>query len=414
MGREGRCDPTDPPRAYDAPMGPAPIPSWLAATSLIVLANGPLFFIERRLIGVEGTWEGPVMQPTLILTIGSGFVLAAAGLRRPVAAVPLVAAIAFGLWAMASTWWSLQPDVSLWRGALYVAMPGVAWVVAGLDFPHLTRALGAALTALVGVSLALVVLWPTAALDRNDDWRGLMTNRNGFAPLCGLAVIVAVALIAQHHRAIGGLLLGLGVVGLVGSGSRTAWFALLIALGVATVAALARKRPGLAVGLALVEGAGVSYGVGRLWNEPTFVQRRTIWDLVGDHAATARWHGVGWEAFWYTPRLHTDPLLERGSAHGSIPELLLGLGVVGLVLWLVVAGSAVVGATRAIWHRPGTEAWMWAALTTFLLVENLTESFVLWFSYNWLLLMVVALRLGPGPRTTHGHRIDAPSALVSA
>lgn len=392
-------------------MGPASMQSTLTAISVIVLANGPLFFLERRVFGLPGSWEGPVMQPVLILTITSGFVLVAATARRSVAAIPLVAAVALGGWAALSTAWSLQPEITLWRGVLYAAMPGVAWVIAGLDLERVSNALGAASLAIVGVSLVLVATWPSQTIDRNDDWRGLMTNRNGLAPICGLAVIVGCALIAQRQRRFGGLLLACGVVGLLGTGSRTAWFALAIAIGVATVALLARRRGalGAAGGLAVVGAAGVGFGLQRLWNEPTFEQRRTIWDLVGERALDSRWHGVGWEAFWYTPELHDHELLQRGSAHGSIPELLLGVGIVGLILWLVVVGSAVVGVGRLMWREPGVEAWLWSALVTFLVVENLTESFVLWFSYNWLLLIAAALRFGPGVRTSRGSRTDAPT-----
>ena len=98
------------------------------------------------------------------------------------------------------------------------------------------------------------------------------------------------------------------------------------------------------------------------------------------------------------PELHTDELLRRGSAHGSVPELLLGTGAIGLALWLIVVGVAVAGVGRAVWREPGVESWMWAAIVGMLVVENLTESFVLWFSYNWILLIAAALRFGSPAR----------------
>lgn len=394
----------------------APMQRTLAATSLVVFANGPLFFIERRVLGLPGLWEGPVMQPAIVLTIAAGVVMIAALQRPVVAAVPAAAAIAFGIWAAASTEWSLQPEQTLWRGLLYIGLPFVAWVIAGLDHDRLVAALGAAGLALTGISIALVVLWPSVALDQNDDWRGVMTGRNSLAPICGVALIVGCGLIAERRRYSGALLVVFGVVGLLGSGSRTAWFALLLALGIASVSLLARRRGavGMAAGLGTIGAVGLVAGIRRFWNEPTFQQRRTIWDLVGDIAADARWHGVGWEAFWYTPELHNHELLQRGSAHGSVPELLLGVGVVGLVLWLVVVISALVGVARTMWREPGAEAWTWGALVVFLVVENLTESFVLWFSYNWVLLIAAALRFGPGPRTRSEHRIDVPTAVVTS
>ena len=165
----------------------------------------------------------------------------------------------------------------------------------------------------------------------------------------------------------------------------------------------ARERDPVAVG-----------GVARYWDESTLVQRRTIWDLVGEYISDDPFLGQGWEAFWHTPALHTDELLTRGSAHSTIVELLLGVGVLGLLLWLIVAGTAVIGVGVRLWRDPDVEAWLWAAVVTFLLVENLTESFVLWFSYNWVLLTAAALRFGIGWRRPRAVRSESPSAAVNA
>ena len=52
-----------------------------------------------------------------------------------------------------------------------------------------------------------------------------------------------------------------------------------------------------------------------------------------------------------------------------------------------------------VWRDPSPDAWLWAAVVAFLLVENVTESFVLWFSYNWVLVMAAALRPIPSHRS---------------
>jgi O-antigen ligase len=133
--------------------------------------------------------------------------------------------------------------------------------------------------------------------------------------------------------------------------------------------------------------------VARLWNETTFVQRRTIWGFVWERIEERPLHGFGWFNVWADPEfISLDRLLARGSAHGSFFEVWLGLGVVGLVPFLVVVALALHGAVTAAWHRPSVDTWAWLALVAFLVIENLTESFVLWFSYNWVLLMAAALR----------------------
>ena len=394
----------------------------VAALWLVVLTNGPLFFLSRRVFGLRGAWEDPVVQPAIVLTAGAAVAFVVLDRFRldgsrlaSVPRLPFGAAVGLGVWAAMSTWWSLQPEITLWRGIVYIALPFVAWVIADLSGERFIDALAWATGSIVAVSLVLVVTWPDAALDLNDDWRGVMTGRNSLAPICGLALFGGIAWWMRGTRRFGGLLVLASIAGLWGSGSRTAAFATVIALGVSVVLVAGRRRalarPGrasVALGVGAMGAGGLAAGacLAAFWNEPTFGQRRTIWRLVGDYIDDEPLVGQGWEAFWYTPELHTDTLLQRGSAHGSIPELLLGLGVVGLVLWSVVVAVAAAGVVMRAWRRPDTEAWLWVAMVAFLLVENLTESYVLWFSYNWVLLTAAALRFGSEVRRRPVERPD--------
>ena len=384
--------------------------SAVAAVWLVVLTNGPLFFLSRRVFGLRGAWEDPVVQPAIVFTAGAAVAFVVldrfrliGGQLAPVPRFPFVAAVMLGVWATMSAWWSLQPDITLWRGVIYVALPFVARVIADLSHDRFVDALVWAAGSLVVASLALLILWPDAALDPNNDWRGPMTSRNSLAPICGLAVLGGLAWWKRGVRRAGGLLVLASVAGLWGSGSRTAALAATIALFVSLVLTVGRRRylahpvwssTALAVGAGGVGGLVAAAGLAAFWDDPTFTQRRAIWRLVGDTIGDEPFVGHGWEAFWYTPELHTDELLWRGSAHGSIPELLLGLGVVGLLLWSMVVGIAIAGVVARTWRQPDTEACLWLAVVTFLVVENLTESFVLWFSYNWVLLTTAALRFG--------------------
>jgi exopolysaccharide production protein ExoQ len=397
----------------------------LAAAWIVVLANGPLIFVTQRLLDRSTAWETVPIRPVIVATALSALVLVSWDHFRSrrvlapiVAPLPLLAALLLGGWAALSASWSLQPSVSLWRGLVYLALPFVGWGIASIRPNRIIDVLALASGALVSTSLILVIWWPRIGLDKNDDWRGIMTGRNSLGPICGIAVLVGVAALVERRRwAIP--LTAAGMVGLAGSGSRTAWGATLVALGLASLLVLARRRhlrnqqrpnlwiwiPATGAGLAAIAFATVQF-----WDESTFVQRRTIWRLLSDTIESAPLRGVGWEAFWYTSELHTDILLQRGSAHGSIPELLLGLGVVGLALWLVVVVAAMIGVTRRAWQQPDTTAWLWLSLTVLLVVENLTESFVLWFSYNWVLLIAAALRFSSRWPAISGPDDEADSA----
>ncbi|MBT5138111.1 MAG: O-antigen ligase family protein [Acidimicrobiaceae bacterium] len=387
----------------------SPVRDVVAVLTLVVLTNGPLFFVERKGLDLSGTWEGPVIRPMIIgvvllsvlLVVLDSQRMSGGRLMRPNRLV-MVASVGFGAWATLSVLWSVNPEPTLWRGMVYMALPLVAWVLADLCHNRFVRAATYAFGSLVAASVGLVVLWSSTGLDRRDNWKGIFTNRNGLAPICAIVILLGLSWILDGRRATGMALLGVSTVALLGAGSRTAWLALFVSLGGSTLLVtgrrLMREHPGPTVPLAAV-GTGVlglvaAVGiVGLRWNESTFVQRRTIWDLIGSRVADHPIRGSGFHAFWTVPELTGEhELLQRGSAHGSVPEILLGLGIVGLVLWAAVVLSAVFGTVRWAWREPSAISWFWLALTAFLVIENLTESFVLWFSYNWVLLIVAALR----------------------
>jgi len=409
----------------------SPVRDAVAALTLVVLTNGPLFFIERKAFDLPGVWEGPVVRPAIVGAVASCVLLvvldsqrtSGARLMRPNRWI-LLSGVAYGAWGAVSVFWSVNPESSLWRGVIYMALPLVAWILADLDHDRFERVATIAFGSLVAVSIALVVLWSSTGLDRNDDWKGIFTNRNGFAPVCAVAIILGCSRFLSGHRWVGAMLAAASVIALLGTGSRTAWIALVVALGTATllVAArvLARERAGklVPVGSVVVGLLGAVVVVGAVatrWDESTFVQRRTIWDLVGDRVADHPVRGHGFQAFWTVPELIGEhELLQRGSAHGSVPEILLGLGAVGLILWAIVVLAAVAGTVRAAWLDPGVRSWFWMALTVFLIVENATESFVSWFSYNWVLLIAAALRSWPVPLPRRAERTVRPSASVTS
>jgi O-antigen ligase len=270
------------------------------------------------------------------------------------------------------------------------------------------------------------VLSDNVSRNINDDWRGIYTNRNSLAPVAGVAVIMAVSYAAERRDVVGWLAGAASVIAagvMWGSGSRTSALALVLAVTVATILVgtrLAQRRygpsasaAGLGLGL-LASAVGVAV-IAQAWEESTFVQRRTIWDLVWDQIGERPLHGHGWFSIWTIPEFTSQHrLLGRGSGHGSFLEVWLGVGVVGLVLFLVIVGLALVWVLRTAWRDPGVASWTWLVLVLFLVGVSLTESFVLWFSYNWVLLMAAALQSGVGLRRRPDRQTAAPSEAAIA
>ncbi len=345
---------------------------------------------------------------------------------RPARSNPVaVAAIAtYSLIAVVSSIWSVEPSLTSWRALVYLGLPFSARAVA--DLGTRVRPVLAWVTAVaVAGSLLVVRLRPDTGLDHRDFWRGLYTNRNSLAPLAAIGLLVGIRYMLAARaraRAFGAGLVGACIVAMAGSGSRTSMLALALAVVLTTLPLgyrWLRDRYGSSSAVLVTSAVGAA-GLTVLgavvilsWNMNTTRQRYTIWELVWGRIIDRPIHGHGFYAFWNVPELiAAHELLQRGSAHNSLLEVGLGLGLLGAVPFVTVVSLAARNAGRDLWCTPSPDTWMWAAVVAFSLLENITESFVLWFSYNWVLVMAAALP--PKPRisstVTRSDQIDRGGA----
>ena len=390
------------------------------AAIVVVLTNGPVFLFSKSVLDRSGRWEDPAVWPFFAAAGLASAALFATGFMgspgRPLTASQKAAGVAiacYSLVALVSAVWSVEPFATAWRAGVYLGLALLAWVVARLDADDTAAVLFSVTGVAVTASVVLVVLRPNLGLDSNRDWEGVYTNRNSLAPLAALGVLVGIRYVATsglRGRIAGGGLAALCIAALVGAGSRTAWIALLIAAAAATFPVAyhrARSRWGRVPATAALAAAAGAAAAGSLvalaafWDATTFSQRRTIWSLVWDRVQQRPVSGYGFYAFWDATELLDHALLRRGSAHNSLMEVALGLGLIGTVPFVVIVMLAARNAGLHLWRRPGADSWMWASVVGFALVENVTESFVLWFSYVWVLLMAAALRPVP-PRGPSG------------
>ncbi len=380
--------------------------------ALFVFTDGPLFYLAHRLLDRPGpSWHDEVVAGGLTATAGISGALVVWSLwrtrmRAPHSPHPVAAAAValFALITAASTTWSVDALHTGWRAVVYVGLAMLAWQVADLG-DAVWKPLALMAAAGVAASLAVVAADPGAGTDSNGEWQGIYLSRNLLAPVAAVGVIAGVRLLCAHSRAgrLGGAALGAGsLAAMIGAGSRTAWLALGAGAGVAALPVLrqhlARRwsaaRARAAAWAALAAGtAAATAMVAALWNAPTLAQRRTIWRVSWEQFLERPLHGHGFSAIWTWPEfLDNHALLDRGSAHNGPLEVLLGLGVLGLVPFAVVVVLAVRNAGRDLLRSPSADTWMWAAVVAVMLIENITESFILRFSYNWVIVMAAALR----------------------
>ena len=118
-----------------------------------------------------------------------------------------------------------------------------------------------------------------------------------------------------------------------------------------------------------------------------------MWDRITERPLV----GHGWFTVWDVPEFVSNGELSGvSSAHNSFLEVWLGAGLLALVPFVVIVVIALRGSAQALWRDPTKDSWTWFALVLFLVIVNLSLSFVLWFSYTWVLLMSAALRKHTG------------------
>ena len=386
----------------------------VAAAALLVFTNGPVLLFSKHVLDRTGRWEDHAVWPVLAAAAACGAALAARRMLgtagRPQDRAPRLAAAAvvcFTSAAVASTLWSVDPAATAWRSSVYVGMALLAWAVAGFNYDETAAVVAAVAGAAVAASLLLVWLRSDLGLHPDGSWKGVYTNRNSLGPLAAIGVLVGVRYLLasagwRRVAAAGGA--AMAAAALVGAGSRTAWISLAVGAATATVIAAhpwlsqrcraAAARTATAAAAVLATAAAATAAAVQ-WDVPTFSQRREIWGLVWDRIVQRPLLGHGFFTFWDIEELTQHALLRRGSAHNSLVEVGLGLGLLGAAPFALIVLLAARNAGLSLWRRPGPDTWFGAALVAFLIVENLTESFVLWFSYSWVLMMTAALRPAP-------------------
>lgn len=374
--------------------------------AMTAFTTGPVYVVAVRVFSAPGTWEDGWIKYSFIVSAMLGCATWASmaldgRLRRP--AVALWIAGAYTTLAVLSTYWSVLAYYTLWRSLTYCGLLATAWALASLHYRRLVALL---LTfSGLGVALSIVAVFarPEVGRDGTGVWRGIYTNPNSLGPICALAIVamVALALESRSDRVRTASTIGAAAtcVPMIGSGSSTAVVALLASSAMATVAVTAavlwqrgeRRRAALVAGfsgLAALVGTTVLVRSGAF---ASIALRAEVWDVVWDRIRIKPWGGYGFFTYWDTnASLSPRTLARAGSAHNSALDAALGVGFAGSLLVVWLAGLAVLRAVRDALTAPTARTWTWMTLTVFVVLAHVTESFVSWFSYMWILLIVLA------------------------
>ena len=312
------------------------------------------------------------------------------------------------LLVLLSTFWSIDPNFTGRRSfALFCTTIFGYYLGSRFDTEELLGLYVRALEVMVLLSIAVVVLLPSYGISHgvhSGDWKGAFYHKNRAGELMALAFITFT--VAMPTRMAPFRRWGLAALSLLLLFKSTASSALVGAAAVIAVQAvwnfmMVRRKAivgivlagyPLALAFILVSRSFSNAVFGLLGKDSSFTGRDLVWAGVLHGIARKPLLGYGFQAFWLEKGGNLVLIQEKTSfvpvhAHNGYLNLLLHVGIIGMILFLVFLA-------RILWvtiregrrtHGPH-ERWIFS-FVCLIVILNLTESQLLESNLFWMSLV---------------------------
>lgn len=389
-----------------------------AGIRTVRLFSGTLAPIQSLDVSVVANYvEGNALTQALLFTV---YLVSAVLLLTHPARLLRLAATAkllpvLLLLATVSIVWSDTPDISLRR---IVALLGSATfgLYLATRYPRvaLLRVLLSVSVIAIAFSLAVCVALPAYGIDETGAWQGVFDHKNHLGQFMALAA-AAWLLHAVSFRRSRIFALPLAIVsGALVVFSKSATGIVLLAVLLASLAMIWLWRLDSRVTapiVAVILGIGVYGGVkvaespdgflALLGKNETLTGRTELWDLVWQAIGARPWLGYGYGGFWLGFDGPSAPIWfavgwNPPTAHNGFLDLLLDLGVVGLAVFALTLLVNLRRAALLVRREPGFDAALPLLFLVFLVVSNLTESYLVTYntlSWVWYVAITIQLHL---------------------
>lgn len=309
-------------------------------------------------------------------------------------------------WCAASLAWAVDPDVAARRlGLTVVIMLCVFTTVRHLGHARTLAVMRLAMIVTLVANYLAVMAWPTVgihqvpdALDFDPDlvgnWRGVLMQKNFTGAVCALTLIAFVFDAGRIRPWLRAAVLGLTLVFLVETHSKTSMGLLVVALGSGVLyRAYAPRLRGLVLPFLILALALVGAAVVLDWDalmEPlrdprAFTGRAQIWPVVGAYVRDHWLTGAGFGSFWQIGPMspvyeYVSPrswVAKLGNGHNGYLDLLAQIGAPGLALAVLTTILWPLGrilASTTLDRRTGA---LLVASLVFCAAHNLTETSLL-------------------------------------
>jgi len=146
---------------------------------------------------------------------------------------------------------------------------------------------------------------------------------------------------------------------------------------------------------ALLEGAG---------KNSTLTGRTILWAISGEVASTSQIVGIGFEGFWFNPRfttlisfIHANIDEDITGFHNAYVEAYVGLGIVGVSIFITTLAVTLVRLIRIYAHQPSITSAFWlSALLAVMSLGLLDDSFFKLHSLHYWIAVTAIVKAKEG------------------
>ncbi|HEV8298913.1 MAG TPA: O-antigen ligase family protein [Acidimicrobiales bacterium] len=346
------------------------------------LVFGELYIVLALIVsfGVVEAATTPLWLAVSALGVGVALIAPLGAISRVFVSVPL---ILFLVWTGVSIAWSADPTT--FRHELLQVVPiafATILVSSLLPISRIVRSVKVATLGGLALTIGSMIVHPSTTTVANlpeDEgtqlgWHGLFDHKNGMMAFVALAVVTFIAL--EERRWLKYTVVVTSFVLALGAQSSTG-MSVLIGVCIAAVwlnSYLRQSSRFTSAFMTLSVFGGIAL-IGLLTmllpafvnlygKDLTFNGRTEIWSASIDSIKERPVLGYGLDGVWKDPSLEPTSTMLRQigfrawHAHSSVLELLLELGVVGLVLYLSWFASVFVAGWRALQTAPTLGKWV--------------------------------------------------------
>jgi O-antigen ligase len=401
---------------------PAKVDYAVVFVALFLSANAVLPLVLNPDIGVDPTISiiDPISRPLWLLLV----LFAVGGMIREGQAMlvglmrngPI---LALSWLAILSTFWSHQAHITAQNSVMLLITTLLgAYIGVRFEIPRIVSMLAWVGLIIAILSLIFALALPKFGLDAAHDmsWRGVFSTKNELGRMMVEGGMAWLTLLVTREAPRGRCLAALAVIVYVCfmSDARTAIAVTGLMFNIWGLVWLFRRRgrmwvplKGLAIsGLAFVLAASLAsekFLLGLVGADSSFTGRTGIWNSVVAHIKMHPWLGWGFDGFWGNLQ---SPAVDVWRAVGFLPphshdgflDLLLALGLAGMVLFIWAVAIAFRGALRNLREEEGSTRFFPLVYLSLFLLYNISESsLVSKQSLPWMLFVAVAVSVAIPP-----------------